>query len=101
MCMWFRVGGMSFSLLSDEEADSAEARWVQILNAVESGIVVARTQPFVWGGRTYARRVFFLSCREEPPSRLRWLPPSRLRGLGVWRRELTTWCSRMGGSLAA
>jgi len=74
MCMWFRVGGMSFSLLSDEEADSAEARWVQILNAVESGIVVARTQPFVWGGRTYARRVFFLSCREEPPSTLEVAP---------------------------
>ena len=66
--MWFSLSPVSFSLLSDEEADQEESRFVLLLNTVENGIILARSEPFSFEGKQFMRRRFFLFSKEEPPS---------------------------------
>jgi len=64
-CRWFRLEGVSYTILSDTDRDSVLAEWVSLLSNLREGVVLALRRPseYSYGGYSFpVQRLELYAC---------------------------------------
>jgi hypothetical protein len=90
-CRWFRLEGVSYAILPDEERDSVLAEWVSLLSNLREGVVLAlrRASEYSYGGYSFPVQRLELYACGRVAGEVRWFgarevaAPPRPRAVGL------------------